>query len=125
LKSIPSGFALLAGEQVADHRQVEAVDLGEQQRRPAVELFHDCRNLEVRIGRRRVGGEPPLRRHALERRAESGVEDVEIRHVVPLLRAALRLTSCKLTRSVRMAKRMELLARSGAAPIAGLASRTR
>ena len=116
------GFAIgLAGEQVADHRQVEAVDLGEQQRRPAVELFHDRRNLEVRIGRRRVGGEPPLRRHALKRRAESGVEDVDIRHVVPLLRAGLRLTSCKLTRSVRMAKRMGRLARRDAVPIAGLA----
>jgi hypothetical protein len=40
---------------------------------------------------------------------------------VPLLRAGFRLTSCKLTRSVRMAKRMGLLARSDDVPIAGLA----
>ena len=45
----------LAGQQVADHRHVVAVDLGEQQRRPAVELLHQAGDFEMRIDRRRVG----------------------------------------------------------------------
>ena len=76
-----SRFAIpLAGQQVSDHRHVVAVDGGEQERRPAVELLHDGRDLEVRIDRRRVGGEPPELRHAAERRAEARVEDAGIGH---------------------------------------------
>ena len=45
----------LAGQQVADHRHVVAVDLGEQQRRPAVELLHQAGDFEIRIDRRGVG----------------------------------------------------------------------
>ena len=76
------GLAIvLAGQQVSDHRHGVAVDGGEQERRPAVELLHDGRNLEVRIDRRRVGGEPSVLRHAVERRAEARVEDAGIGHV--------------------------------------------
>ena len=73
------GLAIgLAGEQVSDHRHAVAVDRGEEQRRPAIELLHDRRDLEVRIGRRRIGREPPKLGHAAERRAETRVEDAGI-----------------------------------------------
>ena len=76
------GLAIvLAGQQVSDHRHVVAVDGGEQERRPAVELLHDGGDFEVRIDRRRVGREPSLLRHAVERRAEARVEDAGIGHV--------------------------------------------
>jgi len=53
---------------VADH-------LGEQQRRSAVELFHQASGLEMRIDGRRIGLQTPALGHAAERGAEAGVED--------------------------------------------------
>ena len=65
----------LTGQQVADHRHVMAVDLGEQQRRPAVELLHQSGGFEIRIDRRGVGLQAAGFRHAPERRTKAGVED--------------------------------------------------
>ena len=64
----------LAGQQIADHRHVVAVDLREQQRRPAVELLHDAGDFEIGIDRRGVGLQPALLGHAAERRAKAGVQ---------------------------------------------------
>jgi len=55
-------------------------DRGEYERRPAVELLHDGRNLEVRIDARRVGLQPPMLGHAAERGAEAGIENAGIGH---------------------------------------------
>ena len=65
---------ILARQQVADHRHVIAVDRGEQQRRPAVELFHQAGDFEMRIDRRAVGRKPPALGHAVERRAKARVQ---------------------------------------------------
>ena len=67
----------LAGQQVADHRHVVAVDLGEQQRRPAVELLHQAGDLEMRIDRRGVGlqaGPASAMRPSAERKRVSSTE---------------------------------------------------
>ena len=70
------GFDIgLAGQQVADHRHVVAVDLGEQQRRPAVELLHHARDLEMRIDRRGIGLQPALLGHAAERRTKARIQN--------------------------------------------------
>ena len=52
----------LAGQQVADHRHVVAVDLGKQQRRAAVELLHHAGDFEIGVDRRRVGLQPAAAR---------------------------------------------------------------
>jgi hypothetical protein len=44
-----------------------AVDLGEQQRRPAVELLHQAGGFEIRIDRRRIGLQAATFSHAAER----------------------------------------------------------
>ena len=70
------GFDIgLAGQQIADHRHVVAVDLGEQQRRPAVELFHHAGDFEIRIDRRGIGLQPAGIGHAAERRAKARVQN--------------------------------------------------
>ncbi len=70
------GFDIgLARQQVSDHRHVVAVDLGEQQRRPAVELLHQAGDLEIRVDRRRIGLQPPGFGHAAERRAKARVQN--------------------------------------------------
>ncbi len=102
------GLAILpAAQQVSDHRQIVAVNGGEQQRRAAVELLHDRRHLKVRIDRCGIGVKPPLLRHALERGAKTGIEHPEIGHGQGLSMRkgpAWIAASCKLARSVTMAK---------------------
>ena len=67
----------LAGQQIADHRHVVAVDLGEQQRRPAVELLHQAGDFEMRIDRRAnrfAAGRASAMRPSAERKRVSSTE---------------------------------------------------
>ena len=97
----------LAGQQVADHRHVVAVDLAEEQRRPAVELLHDRRDLEMRIDRRRIGREPPAARPCGRAPSGSGCRgrrNLTCRCLHCGEGSVIQERSCKLTRSVTMAK---------------------
>ena len=72
------GFDIgLARQQVADHRHVVAVDLGEQQRRPAVELLHQAGDFEI-AGRpapnRSAAGRASAMRPSAERKRVSSTE---------------------------------------------------
>ena len=65
----------LAGQQVSDHRHVVAVDLGEQQRRPAVEFLHQPCDFQMRVDRGRERLQPALLGHAAERGAKSRIQN--------------------------------------------------
>ena len=67
------GFDIgLAGQQVADHRHVVAVDLREQQRRSAVELLHDAGDFEMRDRPARCRSQPARARPCGRALRESG-----------------------------------------------------
>jgi hypothetical protein len=65
----------LARQQVADHRHVVPGDVREQERRPAIELFHDAGDVEIGVGCRGIGVQPAPLGHAIQRRTEAGIQN--------------------------------------------------
>jgi hypothetical protein len=58
-----------------------AGDVAEQDRGIlGVELLHDGGDFQFRIGRPVIGAQAPLLDHAAQRRTESGIQYVDVRH---------------------------------------------
>ncbi len=78
------GFAIgPVGEHVADHGNVVAGDVAEQDRGVLiVELLHNGGDFERRIGRPVIGAQASVLDHAPQRRTESRIQYVGIRHRV-------------------------------------------
>ena len=69
LRITPSSSVLPA------HPTLVAIDLGEQKRRPVVELFHDAGDFEQRIDLGRVNLQATSLGHAIERGAKARIQD--------------------------------------------------
>ena len=84
----------LAAQQIADHRNVMPLDVGEQRGGAAVALLQHAGDLQLGIDWRRVGFQAPGGGHPVERDAEAGIEDCRIRdHAkVPTMRRRGLLT---------------------------------
>jgi len=91
---------LLAAQHISDDRRGVTVHGGEQNGRSAVAFFQHGRNREVGIDRRRIGFQPALRDHAVDRRAKSCVEDAGVRHEGPFCRAARAGAARSLRRAI-------------------------
>ncbi len=68
----------LAAQQIADYRNVVAVDRREHQRRSAVVLFQRAGDGEMGVDRRRVGRQTAVLRHALQGAAQPRVKNIGI-----------------------------------------------
>ncbi len=69
----------LAAQQVADDRNVVAINRGEHQRRAAVALFEHTRHCKLGIDRRRIGLQAAVGRHAVKRGTKACIQNFGIR----------------------------------------------